>query len=1255
MKHSKLMKLLALVLVLCMGVSVATPAYAGTTVSYSESRQISNGLSLSDLWQWIFGGGKNKDKSKETEKPAETEPAAETSSTGTSESNGNSGVLTLLEDDSTVEEGTALRASTYALNDSTPSTRAATTTLKYFPVTLYDYDTTTINNATHQVEVDNGLGSTWNGIYFSNGSPAAESYTYSTTGDYTYSSTTVDYLSSGNYTQYIMGDYYVDVNGTKYVVTDITCTRSGRWSYTYSWTITYDGGSTTLDGKSITLYTRKAGDTTTTNSLSYASWNWWNKKTNNNDYGQYTYSGLVNSTLDANKNISFTKPDGGIFNSDATVKSIYTNVDMPFVYENGTYTFDASQNGVYFSANSSQGSTAAQSNGRLYFNEGNPQSNGGNYGDGSSTVWMPFNSTQSISGEGNCNYHFGMAATIPFTMTANGKMNPNDDNSEDITFSFSGDDDVWVFIDGQLVLDIGGIHNRLDATINFAENTWSLSKSNTVNVAVADYKGAAISGKLFNDDKGTGTLNQTRETFAATDSHELTIFYLERGAGSSNCKIQFNLPMKDTVSVTKRATQSISSDGIVSPLTAAEQAVVDNIDFGFTLTKNGTPVANTNYNLMNANGQVISTPSTDANGHFTLRNGQTARFVGEIVTDGAEYRVVEDPVEAKGFKLPTYTYSGTAAGGFTVSSTLYTKGSDIPSTTQSLTSAAVTAKGSDEAEDSLQFICENYFDANLPNPSSIPVDDQIVIDYGLPVVIDVLANDVYRGDSIEITGVTGAQYGTATIENGKITYQLTKQLTGVEVLTYTAKVTGSGNSGSTTTTASESNTAKVYIIPATSMYYEENFSDLVTFTGSWSDVGTAQMDPQEPGVVGTVGDSPYGSDAAYRNDGGDSNGSSKYVNTTNAAASFSYTFTGTGTSFFARTSDTAAYMRVVITDKDGNSVYSGYRDNIYKSVEGTDVGTLYNVPVFTYEADNYGTYTVTVSIAKKNSALGNGYDFYLDGIRVINPLNESDVNFGIAVAAYGTDAEANMTVATLREKLLKDAAIEEEVTDEDGNTTTQLKWDGENFVVFTDSNGEIKSAEEYKSNGPKEEVYLNNGQSVTFSLKNWDANTNKIYLGVKAPCSSGSVSINGNTLNLSNAADCYYEISNYANITTDEDGAKTATFEVKATSSLVSVTNIKVTGNAEFTIVEGADVDIDIDGQSLNEDIDETTAAPASEVPDESNAIETIAPETSAETESETVNNEESNQVVDTQETDEQETSLDETELPESESDEEAE
>lgn len=1144
MKHGKLHKLLALVLVLCMSVSLVVPAYAagGGSASTAFGRALIQ--SWNSFWDKLFGSSDDADDAD----------------------------LTLVEDETTVSEGTQLRASTYALDE--PSAQSDSTTLKYFPVTLYDYDDR-INDATHRVEVDNGLGSTWNGIYFGGNDRGAdvkngESYTYSTTGGYTYNSTTVSYSNSG-YSKYTDGSYYVEVNGTKYVVTDITCKRSGGGgNRSYSWTITYDGGSTTSSNTSITLYTRKASNTETTDVLNYANWNKWvgDFTSNNSNSGNRIYSGLVEPELTSNKDIVFTKTEGGIFNADTTVKDIYNNVGLPFEYNSTTkyYTFDANEFGAYF-----EGTPADNIN--LHYSE-TPQSQEFRGQDGRDKGWYPFNNTTDVK-TASADYFFGMKATIPFTMTANGRMNANDSNSEPIVFNFAGDDDVWVFVDGVLVLDIGGVRNMLEGSIDFANNTWTIQKPTNQNggdLGDAATPAIALSGKIFNEGNATGTLNQTRETFAATDSHELTIFYLERGAGSSNCKIQFNLPMKDTVSVTKRATQSISSDGTVSPLTAAEQAVVDNIDFGFTLTKNGTPVANTNYNLMNANGQVISTPSTDANGHFTLRNGQTARFVGEIVTNGAEYKVVEDAVEAKGFKLPTYTYGGTAAGGFTVSNKSYTSGSDIPSTTQNLTSAAVTAKGSDEAEDSLQFVCENYFDANLPNPSSRPVDDQIVIDYGLPVVIDVLANDVYRGDSIEITEVTGAQYGTAKIENGKITYQLTQQLTGVEVLTYTAQVTGTGNEGSEEITLSESKTAQVYIIPATSMYYEENFSDMVTFTGDWKDEGTAQTDPQEPGVVGTVGDSPYGSDAAYLNDNEDSNGSSKYVDTTNGAAQFSYTFTGWGTSFFARTDGTTAYMRVVITDSNGNTVSDTRRNNIYQSKEGTNVGTLYNIPVYTRTMDNYGTYTVTVTLMKANKTLNRGNTFYLDGIRVMQPLADNAENVSIAKAAYATDGEANMTVATLREKLIGEAQLNEDDT---------ISWnEGDNFVVFTDTNGAITFAEEYKSNGPKEEVYLNNGQSVTFSLSDWDANTNKIYLGIKAPLGSGNVSINARTLNIQNAADCYYDISSYADITTGEDGLKIATFEITATSSLISVTNIKVTGNAEFTIVQlkdddvGADVDI---------------------------------------------------------------------------------
>lgn len=1067
MKHGKLHKLLALVLVLCMSVSLVVPAYAagGSSASTAFGRALIQ--SWNSFWDKLFG----------------------------SSDDAGDADLTLVEDETTVSAGTQLRASTYAL-----SAQSDSTTLKYFPVTLYDYDTTTINNATYQAD-----GTTGTGIYFNDGNPKNK--------------------TSGN---------------------------GGHYNY---WT-----GFLTTDNTVSSSQTKQKG---------------------------YVYSGLVKNSLN-NGQIEFTVPEGGIFDtSDTKTKKVYTKVGLPFVYdEDGFYTFDASQDGAYFS-----GDPASNTN--LTWSD-TAQKNG-DYGNG----FYPFNSGTTVS---NPDYHFGMLATIPFSMTTDGKVSSTSD--QDIQFDFAGDDDVWVFIDGVLVLDMGGIHDSVSGSINFATNEISVgatSSSQNSGAIIKDGTSTSgkITGRLFNDENGNGVLNTDRVTFAATDQHTLTVYYLERGKGASNCKIRFNLPMKDTVSVTKRATQSISSDGTVSPLTAAEQAVVDNINFGFTLYKDNDSVKNATYNLYNVDNQYISTASTDANGHFTLQNGQTARFVGEIATSGATYRVEEDipnnvTTTEDGellytFSKAVYTYGGTAAGKYTVDGASYSTGSAIPETEVNITSddpitsAAVTAKGSDEAEDSLQFVCENYFNANLPNPSSRPVDDKIVIDYGLPVVIDVLANDVYRGEKIEITDVKDAKYGTAEIKDGKITYQLTKQLTGVEVLTYTAKVTGTGNEGSATTTDSESKTAKVYIIPATSMYYEENFSDMVTFTGDWKNEGTPETDPQEPGVVGTVGDSPYGSDAAYLNDSGDSNGSSMYVDTTSGAAQFSYTFTGWGTTFFARTTNNSGYMSVVIT-QDEDKVYELRRDTSYKTDDPET--TLYNIPVFTWDAENYGTYTVTVTIAVKNEQFNFGGEFWLDGIRVVKPLNSSDPNAGFAESAYATDSEANMTVVTLRQKLLADATIMDEAD--------KLVWIADDgFVVFTDSNGKIQSADEYKSNGPKEEVYLNNGQSVTFSLYNWDANSNKIYLGIKAPFGSGSVSINGNTLNINNAADYYYEISNAAiSQVEDDDGnlINIATFEIEATDGLISVTNIKVTGNAEFVIYNpqgnetgDGDRDIDVEGNDGGE------------------------------------------------------------------------
>lgn len=1060
MKKGLRAKLFAFALALCLCTTMVTPAFAASG-RYNSS---GNRWSFSNWWnnRWNHDDDNTSDSNKSD--------SSETK-------------LKLVEDQSTVAEGTELRASTYKVENTDAAGNAST--IKYFPVTMYNYDTKTINKATHDAEAAKADANnqqsidTWKGLYFSSGNP-------------------VKGAGNDQYRKYNQSEYLGNNSGT-----------AGEKEY---------------------------------HTQTYAKWNYWGKK-DDGYTGNYICSGLVEKSLDNSNNIVFTKTEPGLFRSDDTTnsygKTIYTNVGLPFQYDKSTnyYTFDSSAMSARFTGD-------AGSNTNLT-HDATPQTitdlkvQGKKEGD--QTSWLPFNKDASVT-TSNATYHFGMQAVIPFSMTANGRMNAANDNSEAIQFDFSGDDDVWVFVDGKLVLDIGGIHNEMAGTMNFATNKWEVLKSaDNINTdKVGDMNGQKMTGQLFNDKNGKGVLGTNRETFAATTSHTLTVFYLERGAGASNCKISFNLPMEDSVSVKKLVSDTDSAD---SAIFADTQEAINNQEFAFKLFKNDAPLANTNYIILDESNQPIDTATTTSDGTFKLKNKQTAKFVGQIPEDGNTYYVQEVKEEDDGWETPRSSYTAAAA-----------KGSEEKQAANGATSAKVLIKGSNEANDQLNYTFTNVL-THVDITTIHPQDDKIVIDYGLPVEIDPLANDVVQNGAKSIESVTGAQFGTAEIQGDKIIYTLNKQLTDVETLTYTVKATASTASDDKTATA------KIYIIPATSMYYEENFSDMVKFSASWKNEGTSSTVYQEPGVVKTPNDSPYGSDNAYMNSRGDSCGTSKYVDATANGATFSYKFTGTGTSFFARTTNNSGYMRVTVYDSENQKVYTGYRDTSYKTTDANT--TLYNIPVFTWNATEYGTYTVKVSIAKKTGNYGT--EFWLDGIRVMNPMNpDSGSNLTIAQDAYAADGESNMTVATLRNALLADTTE---------NKNGELVWNNKNFVVFTDSNGAITSASEYKSNGPKEEVYLAKDQSVSFSLADWDADTNHLYLGIKAPMGAGTVQLGSKSINVNNTVDCYYDAANLVTIS-EVDSKKVATLTITNNSnSIISLTNIKVTGTPNFVIIPKKNID----------------------------------------------------------------------------------
>ena len=1126
----------------------------------------------------------------------------------------------------------------------------------------------------------------------------------------------------------------------------------------------------------------------------FSRWNWWSYLEDGNAAQNKFFAELVQHELDENDDIVFNVIEPGIFKTgtgeNIADKKVYTNVGLPFkLSDKGVYSFDSDYNGVYFADTNGDGSSDPASGTetesyKLTYEPGSPQGwEGMRYGDGSSQLWAPFNTNTNDTGEGQIDYHFGMRADIPFSMTPNGCVNSNDNSSTPITFTFSGDDDVWIFIDGHLVIDLGGIHNRIGATINFADNTitYFLPESNENNSDLGCYNDRTrypvtvdkdgkqtITVKLYNDADGEGPLGKTRTEFASQENHTMSIFYLERGKGTSNCHIEFNMPMLDTLLVTKDATKSWSAeqdekdgdgDGTL-PLTPAEQERVDNLRFGFTLYKmdgaylddNGDPiegvapdfhpVAGTNFYVQDKDGNIVGHGTTDANGKFSLQNGQTAKFITDMPRTGVTYYVVED-VTFDGFLTPDYLYAGTAANGFNYNGMgLKKDGSGEvevqkghvgdaklmgehelpmaePGQFAENRSYIITVKGSIEANDSLEFICTNYLEHNDKPVVAHANEDIIVIDYGLPVQIDPLANDIIRGEhvhSVDIVNVQIGDYdfhvkedgtidpaqlqeladnettfeghsGTFTLSDSRDTfdYVLNKQLTEVEVLTYLIKATAPISEYSSELVSTYSQ-AKLYVVPATIMYYEENFNNLVSYsgTGSWSGKAPGsetemlgeQRDEayvsayQEPGVVGTIGDSTYGSDVAYLNDSGDSNGTSFRFDTTNGYVRFQYTFTGTGTSFFARTSATTGYMQVLLFNADsepvaGNQIETYYRDTYF--FKGPDDYTkthdddpLYNIPVYTNDDLPYGTYTVLVTVAKKgtkaagpmnpekNNMKYSMHEFYLDGIRVMQPLNgvyetnaETGENEAIpndrlepltqkALGAYATDGESNLEITTLRRKILEDFTPEYDAE----NGATEPNWP---FAVLTDTNKQIVKASEYESIGPKEEVYLSgvndtlgisNAQTVSFSLKYWQPDGLKVYMGMKAPFGSATVKIGDQSRDLLNATDCYYDVTEYASRITEyeqlcdeigqplytdpsgklvyesfEDGAcyyvddHTAvpqdteldpvddetkpicyidTYTFEAVRDIVSLTNIKVVGTYQFTIIEDHEENIDI-------------------------------------------------------------------------------
>lgn len=201
---------------------------------------------------------------------------------------------------------------------------------------------------------------------------------------------------------------------------------------------------------------------------------------------------------------------------------------------------------------------------------------------------------------------FGMTMEFNFSMPKDGLY-----DGEDMIFSFSGDDDVWVFIDDVLVLDLGGTHGVVNGTINFATGEVNSYLNWDGEIGTVEDKTATITNiyEMYSNAGATSKTSWNGNTYENYTYHTLKFFYLERGASISNCSIKFNMPVlpSGTLAVSKQF------NGVDKY----------NEDYEFTLydTTNGeVPVANAKYTVEDVEYY------TDAAGKFTLKSGKTAFF-----------------------------------------------------------------------------------------------------------------------------------------------------------------------------------------------------------------------------------------------------------------------------------------------------------------------------------------------------------------------------------------------------------------------------------------------------------------------------------------------------------------------------------------------------------------------------------------------------------------------------------------------------
>ena len=441
---------------------------------------------------------------------------------------------------------------------------------------------------------------------------------------------------------------------------------------------------------------------------------------------------------------------------------------------------------------------------------------------------------------------------------------------------------------------------------------------------------------------------------------------------------------------------------------------------------------------------------------------------------------------------------------------------------------------------------------------------QFVVDFGLPLKI-MPENISGQLKTAKLTGVQvekQSQYATITTDQSdySITYALKQTIDSKDNFqaTYKGEITISSENGQEVQSGEVNYT--VTIIPATTVYYEDSFVDFydagssakkTAFTqttesdamGEWYVEGNANTTAEQ--ALSKLGDKAiYGYDPAYNNSTMFSMDSAKKVtvNTNGQYAQAKFTFKGTGFDVISLTnSDSGAITVEVLKDgttaktKDGKDAfylvnnYYGYKYENGQWVVAQNATTLYQIPVMKVSGLDYGTYTavITVDYAEFfDKTNDNKYSFWLDAIRIYDPM-------GVDNETYTKDNEGFPQYIKLHDAVKAGA-------------TEALFIDGaENANVAT-----------YANFGPNNEVYLANGQAISFKLAGDLNNIASVQIGAKAPNGSADLTVNtGTRETIATATEMYYDITEAA-----KNGGQVTI--ANNTGNILSLTNLKITYSA---------------------------------------------------------------------------------------------